>query len=93
VGDHVAVLGDNMKLLVFPLEQIPELARGAGVMLQKYRDGGLSDARVFRLADGLVWKQGERTRVELGLAEWLGERAQAGRMPPRGFPKNGKFGV
>jgi topoisomerase-4 subunit A len=93
IGDHVAVLGDNMKLLVFPLEQVPELARGAGVMLQKYRDGGLSDARVFRLADGLVWKQGERTRVELGLAEWLGERAQAGRLPPRGFPKNGKFGV
>jgi topoisomerase-4 subunit A len=92
VGDHVAVLGDNMKLLVFPLEQVPELARGAGVMLQKYRDGGLSDARVMRLADGLSWRQGERTRTEPVLTEWLGERAQAGRLAPRGFPKTGKLG-
>jgi topoisomerase-4 subunit A len=91
-GDHVAVLGENMKLLVFPLDQVPELSRGAGVMLQKYRDGGMSDARVFRIADGLVWKQGDRTRTEIVLTEWLGERAGAGKLPPRGFPKTGKFG-
>jgi topoisomerase-4 subunit A len=92
-GDHVAVVGDNRKLLVFPLDQVPELARGAGVMLQRYKEGGLADARVFRLADGLTWKSGERTRTELGLRDWLGERGQAGRMPPNGFPKSGKFGA
>ena len=92
IGDYVAVLGDNMKLLVFPLAEVPELSRGSGVMLQRYRDGGLSDARVFWLRDGLVWKQGERTRTETTLAEWLGERAGAGRLPPRGFPKTGKLG-
>jgi topoisomerase-4 subunit A len=91
-GDHVAVIGDNKKLLVFPLGQIPELARGAGVMLQKYRDGGLRDAKIFRLADGLTWKLGEKTRTETALRDWLGERAQAGRLPPNGFPKSGKFG-
>jgi topoisomerase-4 subunit A len=91
-GDHVAVVGDNRKLLVFPLNQLPELAKGAGVTLQRYKEGGLADARVFRLADGLTWKSGERTRTELGLRDWLGERGQAGRMPPSGFPKSGKFG-
>jgi topoisomerase-4 subunit A len=91
-GDHVAVVGENRKLLVFPLAQVPEMARGAGVTLQRYKEGGLADARVFRLADGLTWKSGERTRTELGLRDWLGERGQAGRMPPSGFPKSGKFG-
>jgi topoisomerase-4 subunit A len=91
-GDHVAVVGTSRKLLVFPLDQVPRMARGAGVTLQKYRDGTLADARVFRLADGLSWTLGERTRVETQLAGWLGERAQAGRLPPNGFPKSGKFG-
>ena len=91
-GDHVAVIGANKKLLVFPLEQVPQMARGAGVMLQKYRDGGMLDARVFRLADGLSWKLGEKTRTETDLRPWLGERAQAGRLPPNGIPKSGKFG-
>ncbi len=90
-GDHLAVIGDNKKLLVFPLDQVPEMARGAGVMLQKYRDGGMRDAKVFRLADGLTWKLGEKTRTETALRDWLGERAQAGRLPPNGFPKSGKF--
>ncbi len=91
-GDHVAVIGSNHKLLVFPLDQVPELARGAGVILQKYAgDGALSDVLVFRLADGLSWRQGERTRTETDLRQWLGERAQVGRTPPHGFPKNGKF--
>jgi topoisomerase-4 subunit A len=90
-GDHVAVVGSNRKLLVFPLDQVPELTRGAGVILQRYRDGGLADARVFRLADGLSWRSGERTRTETDLRPWLGDRAQAGKLPPNGFPKSNRF--
>jgi topoisomerase IV subunit A len=90
-GDHVAVIGDNKKLLLFPIDQIPTMARGAGVMLQKYKDGGLKDAKVFRLDDGLTWKLGEKTRTETALRDWLGERAQAGRLPPNGFPRSGRF--
>ncbi len=90
-GDHMAVIGENKKLLVFPLNQVPEMTRGAGVMLQKYKDGGMSDAKVFRLADGLTWRLGEKTRTETDLRPWLGERAQAGKMPPNGFPKSLKF--
>lgn len=91
-GDHVAVIGDNRKLLVFPLSQIPEMARGAGVVLQKYRDGALSDVKVFRLADGLSWMLGDRVRTETDLRHWLGERAQAGKLPPSGFPRSNRFG-
>ncbi|HJS86931.1 MAG TPA: DNA topoisomerase IV subunit A [Acetobacteraceae bacterium] len=91
-GDHVAVVGDNRKLLVFPLEQVPEMPRGSGVILQRYKEGGLADARVFRLADGLSWRIGERTRTETNLGDWLGERGQAGWAPPAGFPKSGRFG-
>ncbi len=90
-GDHVAVIGANKKLLVFPLDQVSEMTRGAGVILQKYKDGGLGDIKVFAIADGLTWKLGEKTRTETNLRDWLGERAQAGRMPPNGFPKSGKF--
>ena len=90
-GDHVAVIGENRKLLVFPLDQVPEMARGGGVILQRYRDGGLADAKVFRLADGLTWRLGERTRTETNLRDWLGERAQAGRLPPAGFPRTPRF--
>ena len=91
-GDHVAIVGENRKLLVFPLDQVPELARGAGVILQRYRDGGLADARVFRLADGLSWRLGEKQRTETDLRNWLGDRAQAGKLPPSGFPKSNRFG-
>jgi topoisomerase-4 subunit A len=91
-GDHVAVIGSNRKLLVFPLDQVPELARGAGVILQRYKEGGMADAKVFRLAEGLTWKLGDKIRTETNLRDWLGERAQAGRMPPAGFPKSGRFG-
>jgi topoisomerase-4 subunit A len=91
-GDHVAVIGENKKLLIFPLEQVPEMARGSGVIVQRYRDGGLGDAKVFVLADGLTWKLGERTRTETELHDWIGERAQPGRLPPAGFPRGGKFG-
>ena len=90
-GDHVAMLGENRKLLIFPLEQVPELGRGAGVILQRYADGQLSDARVFRLAEGLTWRLGERTRTETDLRYWLGERGQAGKQPPNGFPRSNRF--
>ena len=92
-GDHLAIIGENRKMLVFPLAQVPELARGLGVQLQKYKDGGVADVRIFRLADGLSWKSGERTRTETNLRDWLGARAQTGRQPPVGFPKNGRFGA
>jgi topoisomerase-4 subunit A len=91
-GDHVAVIGDNRRLLIFPLSEMPEMARGRGVILQKIKDGGLADARVLTLSAGLSWKQGERTRTETDLRPWLGARAQAGRLPPNGFPKNNRFG-
>ncbi len=90
-GDHVAVIGTNRKLLVFPLNEVPELSRGSGVLLQKHRDGGLADAKVFRMADGLTWRLGEKTRTETGLRDWTGARGQSGRMPPNGFPKTGRF--
>ncbi|WP_428488124.1 DNA topoisomerase IV subunit A [Rhodopila sp.] len=91
-GDHVAVIGENRRLLVFPLDQVPEMARGAGVMLQRYKDGGLADIKVFRLADGLSWRLGERVRTETDLRAWLAERGSTGRMPPNGFPRAPKFG-
>ena len=91
-GDHVAVIGSNRKLLVFPLVEVPEMPKGSGVILQKYKDGSLSDVKVFALAEGLTWRLGDKTRTEPKLTEWLGVRAQVGRMPPNGFPKSGKFG-
>jgi topoisomerase IV subunit A len=91
-GDHVAVVGENRKLLVFPLADLPEMARGKGVRLQRYKDGGLADATTFTLADGLCWKDpAGRTRTETDLAPWIGPRASAGRMVPRGFPKDNRF--
>jgi len=94
-GDHVAVIGENRRLLVFPLAQLPEMARGKGVRLQKYRDGGVSDAKVFWLKDGLTWKDSAGRVFTVGkaeLREWIGNRADVGRLPPRGFPKNNRFG-
>jgi topoisomerase-4 subunit A len=93
-ADSVAVVGENRKLLVFPLADLPELARGQGVMLQRYRDGGLSDAVAFRLSDGLSWSLGGesgRTRTESDLSPWRAVRGAAGRMPPVGFPRNNRF--
>ncbi len=92
--DHVAVVGDNRKLVVFNLEEMPIMARGQGVTLQRYRDGGLSDAITFTLADGLSWAMGGetgRTRTEDEVWQWKVARGAAGRMPPRGFPKDNKF--
>ncbi len=91
-GDSVAVVGENRKLLVFPLAELPEMARGRGVIMQKYKDGGLSDAKTFEMKAGLDWEAGVgRTRVETKLLAWIGKRAQAGRLPPNGFPKANKF--
>ncbi|MGA9410484.1 MAG: DNA topoisomerase IV subunit A [Roseobacter sp.] len=91
-GDTVAVVGENRKVLVFPLEDLPEMGRGKGVRLQKYKDGGLSDAATFTLAEGLSWLDpAGRTRTETELAEWTGKRASAGRMAPRGFPRDNTF--
>ncbi|MCC5989781.1 MAG: DNA topoisomerase IV subunit A [Pararhodobacter sp.] len=91
-GDHVAVVGENRKLLVFALDELPEMTRGKGVRLQKYKDGGLSDLTTLTLAEGLRWKDpAGRTRHETDLAEWLGKRASAGRMAPRGFPRDNRF--
>jgi len=90
--DHVCVVGENRKLLVFALEELPEMGRGKGVRLQKYKDGGLSDARTFKLEDGLSWLDpAGRTRTESELAEWTAKRASAGRMAPRGFPRDNRF--
>ena len=91
VGDTVAVVGTNRKLLVFPLSEVPEMARGRGVILQKYRNAELADVSVFAVADGLQWRQGDRTRTENELAPWLGRRAQVGRLPPHGFPRHNRF--
>ncbi len=91
-GDHVAVVGENRKVLVFAIDELPEMGRGKGVRLQKYKDGGLSDATTFTLADGLSWLDpAGRTRTESDLAEWLGKRAGSGRMAPRGFPRDNRF--
>ncbi len=90
-GDTVAVIGENRKLLVFPIEQVPEMTRGRGVQLQAYRDGGLSDAKVFTRAEGLSWTLGGRTRTETDLRPWLGNRAGAGKAPPNGFPRGNRF--
>ena len=92
--DHVACVGDNRKLVVFNLEELPELARGQGVTLQRYRDGGLSDATTFTLAEGLSWTMGGkegRTRTEGEMWQWKVARGGAGRMPPQGFPRDNKF--
>jgi topoisomerase-4 subunit A len=91
-GDHVACVGENRKVLLFPLDELPEMGRGKGVRLQKYKDGGLSDATTFTLADGLSWLDpAGRTRTQTELAEWAAKRAGAGRMAPRGFPRDNRF--
>ncbi len=94
-GDTVAVLGQNRKLIIFPLDQVPEMTRGKGVRLQKYKDGGAADARVFKKSEGLTWFDSSGrafTRPMSELKEWVGTRAQAGRLPPTGFPRHGTFG-
>ncbi|MFT3986810.1 DNA topoisomerase IV subunit A [Aestuariivirga sp.] len=91
-ANTIATVGDNRKLLLFPRAELPEMARGKGVRLQKFKDGGLSDACAFALKEGLSWIDSSgRTWTVTDLKEWMGERAQAGRLPPKGFPKTNKF--
>jgi topoisomerase-4 subunit A len=92
--DYVAAIGDNRRLVVFPLGELPELGRGQGVQLQRYRDGGLADARTFVYGEGLSWAMGGdsgRTRVETDMNPWRAARGAAGRMPPNGFPRDNRF--
>ena len=94
VGDQFATIGDNRKMLVFPAEQVPEMTRGRGVRLQKFKDGGLSDAKAFIAKEGLNYSDSAGRSFSLTfkeLADWRGERAAAGRLPPKGFPKSNKF--
>jgi topoisomerase-4 subunit A len=94
-GDHVAVVGENRKLLAFPLSQVPEMSRGKGVRLQRYKDGGVIDVKCFALAEGLSWSDTAGrlfNKVGEELREWLADRATVGRTVPKGFPRSGKFG-
>ncbi|PVE51366.1 DNA topoisomerase IV subunit A [Rhizobium rhizogenes] len=95
IGDHVAVVGENRKMLTFPLSQVPEMSRGKGVRLQRYKDGGVSDVKCFAIATGLSWEDSAgRSFSKVGdeLLEWMGDRAGVGRSVPKGFPRSGKFG-
>ena len=94
-GDLVATIGENRKMLIFPLEEVNEMTRGKGVILQRYKDGSLSDLRVFKKSDGLSWLDPAGRTFTLPMAElrdWLGQRAQSGRLAPKGFPRSNKFG-
>jgi topoisomerase-4 subunit A len=94
-GDHVACVGTNRKMIIFPRAQLPEMGRGKGVRLQRHKDGELADVRVFAGEAGLSWTDGAgriHTRSLAELGDWLGDRAQAGRIAPPGFPKSNRFG-
>jgi topoisomerase-4 subunit A len=94
-GDTVAVIGENRKMLVFPIDQVPEMGRGRGVRLQRYKNGGLSDVTTFVAKDGLTWRDSAGREFSTSwkeLTDWRGNRADAGRLPPRGFPTSNKFG-
>jgi topoisomerase-4 subunit A len=93
-GDHIAIIGENRKLLIFPVKQVPEMPRGKGVRLQRYKDGGVSDAKVFKLKEGLTWRDTSGrtwTVAKEDLRDWIANRAEAGRLPPKGFPKSNRF--
>ena len=92
-GDCVAVIGTNHKLLVFDLDELPEMTRGRGVLLQRYKDGKLADLTTLKLAQGLAWPMatGNRIRHEKDLTAWVGKRGQAGKMAPSGFPRDQRF--
>ena len=92
-GDSVAVIGENRKLLLFPLKELPEMPRGKGVRLQRSKDGGLADAKTFAKKEGLSYVDSAgRSFTLTKIRDWWGVRAQAGRMPPKGVPKSGRFG-
>jgi topoisomerase-4 subunit A len=89
--DHVAVMGQNRKMLVFSMEELPEMSRGKGVILQRYKDGGLADVKTFNAEKGLAYRYGSGETVVSDITPWLGRRAGAGKMPPNGFPKSNMF--
>jgi len=94
-GELVALIGENRKMVIFPLDQVPEMARGRGVRLQRYKDGGLSDLKTFMAEQGLSWTDtaGRAFTLTLNeLADWRGNRADAGRLAPKGFPRSNTFG-
>ncbi|MCE3232821.1 MAG: parC [Rickettsiaceae bacterium] len=91
VGGHIAIIGQNRKMLIFAIDEVPVMKRGQGVTLQKYKAGGISDLKVFKLEEGLSWNVGSRVRTENDLAAWLSKRATPGRLPPTGFPRTNKF--
>jgi topoisomerase-4 subunit A len=94
-GELVASVGENRKMVIFPLDQVPEMGRGRGVRLQRYKDGGLSDVTTFTAADGLTWIDPAARVFTVAIKElidWRGNRADAGRLAPKGFPKINKFG-
>jgi topoisomerase-4 subunit A len=94
-GDYIAAIGENRKLLVFKRDEVNEMARGKGVILQRFKDGGLSDLRVFKKSDGLTWLDSAGREFALSwqeLRDWAGERAQSGRLAPKGFPRSNSFG-
>src|SRR6266404_4988259 len=90
-ADMIATIGENRKLLLFPIKDVPEMSRGRGVVLQKYKEGGISDAKAFKRSEGLSWRHGTGQRTESNIKDWIGERAQAGRLPPNGVPRGNKF--
>ena len=90
-GDHIAVIGDNRKLLIFKAEELPMMKRGQGITLQKYKGSSLVDAKAFALKDGLTWKSGDRIRTETDITPWLGHRGGQGKLPPTGFPRTNRF--
>jgi topoisomerase-4 subunit A len=91
-GDHLAIIGDNGKILIFPVSELPTMPRGKGVKLQSYREGGLRDGMMFDAAEGAAWVDGSgRRRAWPEWREWLGRRASAGRLAPRGFAANRRF--
>ena len=91
-GDLLAIVGENRKILILSLEDIPQLSKGQGVILQRYKNGKCSDAKIIKSNNGLTWSQGnDRTRTEKDLTTWIGRRGGMGKMPPRGFPKPPKF--
>jgi topoisomerase-4 subunit A len=89
--DHVAVLGSKRKLLIFPLDELPEMSRGGGVIMQRYSQGGLADVTTLNLKEGLSWQTGAGLRTETNIKTWVGKRAQAGQLPFKGFTKSNKF--
>ena len=93
-GELISTIGSNRKLLIFRLNELPELARGKGVRLQKFKDGELSDMVSFQEEEGLVWKDSSgRKKVERNISNWIGKRAQSGKIVPKGFPRNNKFNL